>query len=141
MKQSAVPEIYARFAEVATSGELAERAGRRLRWARDQRGWSLAELECGTAGRIKASVVGAYERGERWFGNADTLEVLCAVLGVTPAWVFSGGETDDRSPDAELLRVLADEVAGRLRDAADRICPPAGPPLCAYPLDENEGAR
>jgi transcriptional regulator with XRE-family HTH domain len=39
--------------------------GLRLRTARRQRGWSLGELESYTGGEFKASVVGAYERGER----------------------------------------------------------------------------
>ena len=39
--------------------------GQRLRAARRQRGWSLGEIESQTDGEYKASVVGAYERGER----------------------------------------------------------------------------
>jgi len=39
--------------------------GTRLRAARRQRGWSLGEIEALTEGEFKASVVGAYERGER----------------------------------------------------------------------------
>lgn len=39
--------------------------GQKLRAARRQRGWSLGEVESTTNGEFKASVVGAYERGER----------------------------------------------------------------------------
>lgn len=39
--------------------------GQRLRAARRQRGWSLGDVETQTDGEFKASVVGAYERGER----------------------------------------------------------------------------
>ena len=39
--------------------------GQRLRAARRQRGWSLGDVEAQTEGEFKASVVGAYERGER----------------------------------------------------------------------------
>ena len=39
--------------------------GLRLRAARRQRGWSLGDVEAKTEGEFKASVVGAYERGER----------------------------------------------------------------------------
>lgn len=39
--------------------------GQRLRAARRQRGWSLGDVETRTDGEFKASVVGAYERGER----------------------------------------------------------------------------
>ena len=39
--------------------------GQRLRAARRRRGWSLGEVETNTVGEFKASVLGAYERGER----------------------------------------------------------------------------
>ena len=39
--------------------------GQRLRAARRHRGWSLGDVESHTHGEFKASVVGAYERGER----------------------------------------------------------------------------
>lgn len=39
--------------------------GQRLRAARRHRGWSLGDVESQTDGEFKASVVGAYERGER----------------------------------------------------------------------------
>jgi len=39
--------------------------GQRLRAARRHRGWSLGDVESHTEGEFKASVVGAYERGER----------------------------------------------------------------------------
>ncbi len=39
--------------------------GQRLREARKSRGWSLLEVEDLTQGDFKASVMGAYERGER----------------------------------------------------------------------------
>jgi transcriptional regulator with XRE-family HTH domain len=39
--------------------------GQRLRAARRHRGWSLGDVETHTDGEFKASVVGAYERGER----------------------------------------------------------------------------
>ncbi|MFV1960813.1 MAG: helix-turn-helix domain-containing protein [Acidimicrobiia bacterium] len=39
--------------------------GQKLRAARRQRAWSLGQVESNTSGEFKASVVGAYERGER----------------------------------------------------------------------------
>ena len=39
--------------------------GQKLRAARRQRVWSLGQVESNTKGEFKASVVGAYERGER----------------------------------------------------------------------------
>lgn len=45
--------------------EVAELVGRRLRGIRLQKGLSLKEVEEQSDGRFKASVLGAYERGER----------------------------------------------------------------------------
>ncbi len=42
-----------------------EAVGRRLRAIRRQKGWSLQEVEAGSKHEFKASVLGAYERGER----------------------------------------------------------------------------
>lgn len=43
----------------------AVRLGERLRNVRQQQGLSLHDVEASSGGRMKASVVGAYERGER----------------------------------------------------------------------------
>lgn len=43
----------------------AERLGDRLRNVRQQQGYSLHDVEIESDGELKASVVGAYERGER----------------------------------------------------------------------------
>jgi transcriptional regulator with XRE-family HTH domain len=43
----------------------AEQVGERLRDVRVQRGQSLHDVEVGSEGEFKASVLGAYERGER----------------------------------------------------------------------------
>lgn len=42
-----------------------EQLGERLRNVRQQQGLSLQDVEARSGGRLKASVVGAYERGER----------------------------------------------------------------------------
>lgn len=42
-----------------------EAVGRRLRAIRRQKGWSLQEVEAVSSAEFKASVLGAYERGER----------------------------------------------------------------------------
>ena len=46
------------------TGYMAE-LGARLRWLRRQRDLSLQDVEAASAGEFKASVLGAYERGER----------------------------------------------------------------------------
>lgn len=50
---------------VRAGDEYAMRLGARLREVRRQRGLSLIDLEAMTSGEFKASVLGAYERGER----------------------------------------------------------------------------
>lgn len=58
--------------------------GVRLRTARRQRGWSLGEVESNTTGEFKASVVGAYERGERAL-SVQRLVRLAEIYAVPPA--------------------------------------------------------
>ena len=58
--------------------------GQRLRTARKQRGWSLGEVEAHTDGEFKASVVGAYERGERAI-SAQRLVRLADAYRINPA--------------------------------------------------------
>jgi transcriptional regulator with XRE-family HTH domain len=58
--------------------------GQRLRAARRQRGWSLGEVENQTEGEFKASVVGAYERGERAI-SVQRFARLADVYGIPPA--------------------------------------------------------
>jgi len=57
--------------------------GQRLRAARRQRGWSLGEVESQTEGEFKASVVGAYERGERAI-SVQRFARLSDVYGIPP---------------------------------------------------------
>jgi transcriptional regulator with XRE-family HTH domain len=67
--------------------------GLRLRSARRQRGWSLGELESYTGGEFKASVVGAYERGERAL-SVQRLVRLAEIYAVPPADLLPLGSTD-----------------------------------------------
>jgi transcriptional regulator with XRE-family HTH domain len=55
--------------------------GERIRAIRKQRRWSLGELEAQSNNEFKASVVGAYERGERAI-SVPRLEGLARLLGV-----------------------------------------------------------
>ncbi len=52
--------------------------GERLRLARRSRGWALTDVETRSGGEFKASVVGAYERGER----ALTVQRLVRLAGM-----------------------------------------------------------
>ncbi|MEA1902534.1 MAG: helix-turn-helix transcriptional regulator [Actinomycetota bacterium] len=58
--------------------------GQKLRAARRHRGWSLGEVEINTEGEFKASVVGAYERGERAI-SVQRFVALSEIYGVLPA--------------------------------------------------------
>lgn len=58
--------------------------GQRLRAARRQRGWSLGEVESQTDGEFKASVVGAYERGERAI-SVQRYVALAEIYGASPS--------------------------------------------------------
>jgi transcriptional regulator with XRE-family HTH domain len=58
--------------------------GQRLRAARRQRGWSLGDVETQTDGEFKASVVGAYERGERAI-SVQRYVALAETYGTSPS--------------------------------------------------------
>jgi transcriptional regulator with XRE-family HTH domain len=53
------------MSDLAAAGAYARRVGERLRTIRRQKGMSLHEVEDASAQEFKASVLGAYERGER----------------------------------------------------------------------------
>ena len=55
--------------------------GERIRAIRKQKKWSLGELEAQSNNEFKASVVGAYERGERAI-SVPRLEGIARLLGV-----------------------------------------------------------
>ena len=67
--------------------------GLRLRSARRQRGWSLGELESYTGGEFKASVVGAYERGERAL-SVQRLVRLAEIYAVPASDLLPIGSSD-----------------------------------------------
>lgn len=58
--------------------------GQKLRAARRQYGWSLGDVESHTTGEFKASVVGAYERGERAI-SVQRFVRLAEIYNVMPA--------------------------------------------------------
>lgn len=87
--------------------------GQRLRAARRHRGWSLGDVETHTDGEFKASVVGAYERGER----------AISVQRFTSLADFYGASAADLLPavgsEANLVIDL-DALAGEDGDLVDR---------------------
>lgn len=109
--------------------------GQRLRAARRQRGWSLGEVESNTTGQFKASVVGAYERGERaisvqrFVGLAHIYDVPPAeLLPITPADgividldALSGEGSDDLVERyLAAIQLLRSEPGGREVRQSDR---------------------
>jgi hypothetical protein len=53
------------MSDLGVTGSYARRVGERLRTIRRQKGMSLHEVESASSQEFKASVLGAYERGER----------------------------------------------------------------------------
>lgn len=53
------------MSDLGVTGSYARRVGERLRTIRRQKGMSLHEVESASGQEFKASVLGAYERGER----------------------------------------------------------------------------
>ena len=76
--------------------------GQRLRAARRQRGWSLGEVESQTEGEFKASVVGAYERGERAI-SAQRFARLSEVYGIPAAELLPVGPSEPVIIDLDAL--------------------------------------
>src|SRR5882757_7829505 len=92
-----------------------ERVGQRLRAIRRQKRLSLQAVEAASNQEFKASVLGAYERGERAisvprlqrlarFYNVPVDQLLPRDLGADPAW----GGTDD-------IDLRTDEEGGDVR--------------------------
>jgi transcriptional regulator with XRE-family HTH domain len=86
--------------------------GQRLRAARRHRGWSLGDVEAHTGGEFKASVVGAYERGER---------AISVQRFVSLADVYGSAAADLLPPMSEPRLVIdLDTLANDQGDLVDR---------------------
>jgi transcriptional regulator with XRE-family HTH domain len=92
-----------------------EEVGDRLRDARRRRGWSLLDVESVSDGEFKASVLGAYERGERSV-SAGRLWRLAQLYDIHVASLLPGAERGDDDPDGVLVDV----------DAAGKMSPEQG---------------
>lgn len=96
-----------------------EQLGQRLRDARKRRGWSLLDIEEMTDGEFKASVMGAYERGERSVSAlrlcklADIYEVSAGSLLPAP---YDGSE-----PGVVIDLEKAENMSGVQADAMERF--------------------
>lgn len=79
--------------------------GDRLRRVRQQQGQSLHDVERRSEGRFKASVVGAYERGERSV-SISRLHALAGFYGIPVAELLSRPTSSSRAPTSELEVVI-----------------------------------
>jgi transcriptional regulator with XRE-family HTH domain len=102
----------------------AQRVGERLRAVRKQKHLSLQAVEASSHQEFKASVLGAYERGERAisvprlqrlarFYNVPVDQLLPRDLGPEPAW-GSGDDIDLRGAEGEVRRRLSENGDDRV---------------------------
>jgi transcriptional regulator with XRE-family HTH domain len=91
--------------------------GVRLRDARKARGWSLLEVEAASHGEFKASVLGAYERGERALSVARLLR-LAALFEVPPAILLP---EPPEAPEAIIDLTAAESAGDRQGEVIDRF--------------------
>ncbi len=96
-----------------TISEHQRRIGARLRSIRNQQGLSLADVQDKSDGRLKAVVVGAYERGDRTVTVAR-LQELATFYGVPLADLLPQGPAERRPASAD--RYVID--LARLRHAS-----------------------
>jgi transcriptional regulator with XRE-family HTH domain len=94
---------------------LNRQIGARLRDARRARGWSLLDVEAASNGEFKASVLGAYERGERALSVARLLR-LASLFEMAPV-VFLPEQNGAEEPVIDLVAAeAADEQQGMVID-------------------------
>ena len=82
--------------------------GSRLRAARRQKGWSLSDVEVLTDGEFKASVVGAYERGERAI-SVQRLVRVADIYGMSAPDLLPMSVNPEFSQVIDLDRISAGE--------------------------------
>ncbi len=87
--------------------DYARRVGERLRDIRRQKGLSLQDVESRTGQEFKASVLGAYERGERAI-SVPRLHNLAEFYEVPADQLLPGAERSQRATAADAGRVTLD---------------------------------
>ncbi|HEU4319980.1 MAG TPA: helix-turn-helix transcriptional regulator [Acidimicrobiia bacterium] len=86
--------------------------GQRLRAARRHRGWSLGDVETHTDGEFKASVVGAYERGERAI-SVQRFARLAQIYGSPPSDLLPASADPELVIDLDALTVEDGDLVDR----------------------------
>jgi transcriptional regulator with XRE-family HTH domain len=100
---------------------FARLVGERLRQIRQQKKLSLSEVESATHQEFKASVMGAYERGERMI-SVPRLERLANFYGVTVDQLLPRDkqrEGDTQSPSAAPTKLRIDVAKLSLREGKE----------------------
>lgn len=92
--------------------------GEKIRAARKAKGWSLLEVEDLSGGEFKASVLGAYERGERALSVARLCR-LAELFDLNPSDLLPSGP-EETSPIVLDLTV-AEELDGEQAEVVDRF--------------------
>jgi transcriptional regulator with XRE-family HTH domain len=97
-----------------------EQVGERLRDARRGRGWSLIDVEEASSSEFKASVLGAYERGERSV-SAARLWRLAQLYQVHVATLLPGAERSGFDDEGVLVDLdLAESIPAEQGELIDR---------------------
>jgi len=86
-----------------------QEVGERLRDARRGRGWSLLDVEAASDSEFKASVLGAYERGERSV-SAARLWRLAQLYEVHVASLLPGAERTELDAEGVMVDIDAAET-------------------------------
>ncbi len=89
-----------------------EAVGQRLRSIRKQRGLSLQDVEEISSREFKASVLGAYERGERAL-SLPRLQRLAAFFNVSPGNLLPQEETGESAPITALPVAASQSISTR----------------------------
>lgn len=92
--------------------------GERLRWVRVQQDHSLQEVEALSGGELKASVLGAYERGERAV-SIPRLRTLATFYGVPVAELLPVPTSDATRQDGDQPRRIVIDLAALERSRDD----------------------
>ncbi len=106
---------------IASGNEMSDfngQLGTSIRRARRARGWSLIDVEDASEGEFKASVLGAYERGERSL-SVSRLTRLAELYQVTTADLIP---TMKAMPSDEVMidLVAAEEMEGERAQVIDQ---------------------
>lgn len=103
-------EVLVSDTEQHDRGDAARALGERLRWVRLQQDQSLQDVEAASDGEFKASVLGAYERGERAV-SISRLRALAAFYGVPVAELLPLPADPSPSSDGEASAQLVIDLA------------------------------